>query len=97
MISITSYYGNSPSSENNAKVVRVGNYNYYFSYETLVAVEDLVEHTKTVRHNEWGPTTGSHLNTIDGGDKANRLSGEEFKDFIEAHTMRELGDSRCLV
>ncbi len=42
----------------------------YFSYETLVAF--CHDHPNlgpvwAVRQNDWGPTTGGHLNSIDGG------------------------------
>lgn len=51
---------------------------FYFSYKTLVAFEtsngDLY-----VRKNVWGPTTGKHLNWIDGGDKKARMSKEDFE------------------
>ena len=32
-----------------------------------------------VRENNWGPTTGKHLNAIDGGDKKARLSADAFE------------------
>jgi hypothetical protein len=82
MISITSYYGNGASSENNAKVVTLMGTKFYFSYETLVAIEN--EDGLIVHANEWGPTTGKHLNAIDGGGKeakAERLSSSEFNDY----------------
>ena len=43
-------------------------FQYFFSYETLVAFH----HTNSglvVRENIWGNTTGRHLNDIDGGAK----------------------------
>jgi len=49
----------------------------WFSYTTPVAFA--IRGQRTVRVNEWGPTTGKHLNWIDGGDKAARVSGEEFQ------------------
>ena len=84
MVSISSYYGNSASAENNAKVVRVNGATFYFSYETLVAV-NAGEGTKVIK-NYWGPTTGKHLNAIDGGDKeakANRMDTDEFDAYVE--------------
>ena len=54
--------------------------NFYFSYRTLVAFTG--PRGLTVRENDWGPTTGKHLNWIDGGDKdakKRRLSGEDFE------------------
>lgn len=51
---------------------------FYFSYSTLVAVY-VPGKGRIVRENDWGPTTGKHLNWIDGGDKRSRLSKERFK------------------
>jgi len=39
---------------------------YAFSYDTLVAFKH-VSGSWTVSKNEWGNTTGKHLNSIDGG------------------------------
>jgi len=49
---------------------------YYFSYDTLVAFrgdEGLVIH-----QNDWGTTTGKHLNWIDA-DKSKRVNKEVFQ------------------
>lgn len=51
---------------------------FYFSYETLVAFETKYDEL-FVRENVWGPTTGKHLNWIDGGNKKARLSKEDFE------------------
>jgi hypothetical protein len=50
----------------------------WYSYKTPVAFR----HTKglKVRKNAWGPTTGKHLNAIDGGDKSHRLDGMVFEE-----------------
>lgn len=59
-------------------VVDLGHAVLWFSYETCVAFctprEGLV-----VRENTWGPTTGRHLNWIDGGDKKNRVDSKTFE------------------
>lgn len=59
---------------------------FYYSYNTLVAF-----HTcKTglvCRQNEWGTTTGKHLNWIEP-NKKNRVTREEF-DRIFAETFPE--------
>lgn len=81
MVSIKSYYGDSASAQNNAKMVAVGPVKYYFSYETLVAVES--PDGFFVRQNDWSTTTGRHINSIDGGSKeakARRLTAEEFEE-----------------
>jgi hypothetical protein len=82
MITITSYYGNSASAENNAKRVSVAGTSFFFSYETLVAVRNM-NGTRVVQ-NQWGPTTGKHLNAIDGGNKSNRLTPDEFQDYVDS-------------
>ncbi|MFA5323715.1 MAG: hypothetical protein WC373_13670 [Smithella sp.] len=73
------------SSENygaHSLVFRTSQGSVYFSYDTPVAF-----HTpKTglvVRRNDWGPTTGKHLNWIDGGNKAARIPGAEFERQLE--------------
>jgi hypothetical protein len=81
MFSITSYHGNSAAAENNAKVLKVNGMSFYFSYETLVAVNTGTE-LKVIQNN-WGPTTGHHLNSIDGGKKESRLTKEDFQKFVE--------------
>lgn len=83
MISISSYHGNSASAENNAKVIKINGMSFYFSYETMVAVNTGKE--LKVMQNYWGPTTGKHLNAIDGGSKEARdarLEKDAFEDFV---------------
>ena len=58
---------------------------YWFSYQTLVAFTD-GEGRRYVRQNEWGPTTGKHLNAIDGGNVNTRLSADAFQaKYAEIH------------
>ena len=64
----------------NFHMVDLGKVCVWFSYETPVAFKEDKFHT-IVRENVWGPTTGKHLNYIDGGDKeakARRVSSEDF-------------------
>jgi len=72
-------YGNySGHYGTNSMGFTVGSLRVYFSYKTPVAFN----HPSTglvVRDNNWGPTTGKHLNWIDGGDKKNRVAGSEFE------------------
>lgn len=56
---------------------------FWFSYQTLVAFKH-IGGTLYVRKNEWGTTTGKHLNIIDCGDKGARVSAEEFKAMYDA-------------
>jgi hypothetical protein len=48
----------------------------WFSYRTPVAFA--LHGEKVVRRNEWGPTTGKHLNAIEP-DKRRRVSSEAFE------------------
>ncbi len=49
---------------------------YYFSYQTVVAVF-VSGHGLIIRENDWGQTTGKHLNWIDT-DKSKRLPSSVF-------------------
>jgi hypothetical protein len=55
----------------------IGNLTLWFSYTTLVAFKESARGLVVVK-NYWGPTTGKHLNWIDGGNKAARVSRETF-------------------
>jgi hypothetical protein len=82
-------YGNYSSANYGAHalVFSQGGNDFYFSYNTLVAFTDPASGRRIVRENIWGPTTGKHLNKIDGGSaeaKAERLSSEEFKTAHDA-------------
>jgi len=75
-----SSYGNYSSSNYGAHCleVRVGNLTLYFSYRTVVAFHTSKTGT-VVRQNDWGATTGKHLNWIDSGDKKSRVNREVFE------------------
>lgn len=86
-------YGNY-SSDNygaNSICIELGNKKIYYSYETIVAFMGYNSKGTyfglTVSENCWGPTTGKHLNWIDGGRKDKRLSRDEFlrklSEFLE--------------
>lgn len=62
------------------------NNEYWFSYDTLIAFRG-PSGKRFVRENDWGPTTGKHLNAIDAGDKKARLKSDAF----EAAYKREFG------
>jgi hypothetical protein len=72
-------YGNYSNSNygTHALEVNVGSLTLYFSYQTIVAF--CGDNGLKVRRNDWGPTTGKHLNAIDGGDKKTRLSSDDFE------------------
>lgn len=73
-------YGNY-SSDNygvNSLRVDVGPLAIWFSYTTPVAFQ-LDGHLRVVRQNQWGVTTGKHLNWIDGGNRKDRVDSTEFE------------------
>jgi len=61
----------------------------WYSYKTIVAFRG-GDYPLTVRENSWGPTTGKHLNAIDGGEKSSRLPGEEFERRL-GETLKKFG------
>ncbi len=70
----------------NCLKVNIGNLTLYFSYGTVIAFEALRK-PRQVCMNDWGCTTGKHLNWIDGGSKeakAARLPAENFNAALEA-------------
>ena len=75
-------YGNYKSDNYGAHALcfSMNGIDVYFSYRTPVAFRNGTG--LTVRENAWGPTTGKHLNAIDGGGKdakAARLAGDKFE------------------
>ena len=94
-----SSYGKYDSDNYGAHSLRVsiGGLDVYFSYSTPVAFRAPGQ-LLIVRENEWGPTTGKHLNWIDGGDKTAkkaRLPGREFEEHLRA-MVEEIGDIAAL-
>lgn len=69
-------YSGSPTS----KALSFGNATIYFSYETIIAVED--SDGLIIRENSWSKTTGKHLNAINSNHDL-RISGEEFKEKLK--------------
>jgi hypothetical protein len=74
----------------NFNLLNMGGWNIWFSYETPIAFEQITimdgckRINVIVRENDWGPTTGKHLNQIDGGGRhvAFRLPGDEFEKLL---------------
>lgn len=76
-----------PTERPNFVIVYTPNCDLAFSYETLIGVQGfLVEDPSPVAYrfkqwlvaeNEWGPTTGKHLNWLDNGHKEDRVPQEE--------------------
>ena len=85
-IKLRSYCGNSPSAQSHAKCVEIDDVELYFSYETVVGLR--YRGRTVVTQNTWGPTTGKHLNAIDGGNKADRVTITELQSII-AVVLRE--------
>ena len=75
-------YGNRDSSSTNSLAFQLGAVTVYFSYETPVAFK-ASGHGLVVRENDWGNTTGKHLNWIDGGNHKLRLPGSEFEKQLQ--------------
>jgi hypothetical protein len=85
-------YGNYSSSNYGAHTLRffdaAGNC-YWFSYSTLVAFSK-PGHPRVVHENDWGPTTGKHLNWIDGGAKKHRLNDAAFLSVFKDYFGEEI-------
>lgn len=67
----------------------------FFSYETPVAFHH-PDFGLVVRQNSWGPTTGKHLNWIDGGYKEERVDDQTFREKLDraaSITLQNLGRS----
>ena len=80
-----STYGNYSSSNYGAHalVFSTERGDVYFSYKTPVAFRVNGSGLR-VRQNDWGPTTGKHLNAIDGGNRKARIPGEQFEQELAA-------------
>ena len=66
----------------NALVFYMDGITVWFSYKTPVAFRIIGNGNvakRIVRVNTWGPTTGKHLNAIDGGAKDDRIPGDAFE------------------
>lgn len=90
-----SSYGNYSSENYGAHCLRVetGNIIVWFSYKTPIAFK--VGDRFVIRQNEWGTTTGKHLNAIDT-DKKKRVDGKTFEKLYIELTGAEIenkGDS----
>ena len=78
-----SSYGNYSSSNYGAHTLRfdIGGFTFWYSYKTLVAFKS-PNNPFVVHSNIWGPTTGKHLNMIDGGRKKDRVDSETFERLL---------------
>lgn len=89
MLPNVSNYGQYSSDNYGAhtREVKLANITLYYSYDTIVAYRDNKDGL-IVSVNQWGTTTGKHLNWIDGGDKKSRKSAEDFKVMLESACKR---------
>ena len=84
-------YGNYSSDNYGAHSLQVdiGSLTLWFSYQTIVAFQN--SGGRRVIQNQWRSTTGKHLNWIDGGNKRERLSSEQFEaelaEVLRAHDL----------
>jgi hypothetical protein len=78
------------SSDNygvNSMAFQLGARTVYYSYNTVISFcgyNSNGEYFDCTCENVWGPTTGKHLNWIDGGNKKGRLDYTEFKKRLAA-------------
>lgn len=79
-----------PTDRPNFALVYLPTITVAFSYETPIAYNDLYGVAWVVRENEWGATTGKHLNFIDDGKKAARIPGDEFEKRLSERLTRKL-------
>lgn len=73
-----------PTNRQNFTEVTIGEVVVWFSYKTPIAVM-APGIGRVVRQNEWGPTTGGHLNHVDRGTveaKARRVDNDRFAEAI---------------
>lgn len=63
---------------------------FWFSYQTLVAFCGGGE--RVVLQNYWGPTTGKHLNAIDGGSKKQRVDHATFERRFQEQFGKPMAD-----
>ena len=66
-----------PTNRPNFTIVHEHDRSVAFSYQTVVGLNRWDGNGWIVRENEWGPTTGKHLNYLNP-DKSARLSGDAF-------------------
>lgn len=78
-------YGEYSSDNYGAHALRVtiGSLTVYFSYKTPVAYRSAGQFV--CRENDWGPTTGKHLNWIQP-DKKRRIPGSQFEEQLQRVT-----------
>ena len=76
-------------------VVEMNGVTVWFSYQTPVAFR-VQGKGLVVRQNDWGPTTGKHLNFIDGGHRGGRVNAEEFEKQWKTQVLDKSTDNRVI-
>lgn len=61
--------------------VQMGDLTVWFSYETPIAFKKTNDITY-VRQNQWGRTTGKHINMVKANNTCVEVTGEEFEQML---------------
>ena len=90
MLPKISNYGQSSSDNYGAHTLKVdlGDIEFYYSYETIVAYADNQDRL-VCSENYWGVTTGKHLNWIQS-DKKSRVKHDKFEEMLKAAIERHI-------
>lgn len=75
-----------PTDRLNFSIVSFDGVAIAFSYETMIGFS-VPGHEWAIRENNWGPTTGKHLNYLDP-DKKKRIPYDEFTTLYHERTTR---------
>lgn len=83
-----------PTGRPNFTIVRTNRARYAYSYETLIGFAGYGEILGKwkLRQNEWGPTTGKHLNLLKDPGHYQTLNGHDFLHALEAFQRYLSGD-----
>jgi hypothetical protein len=79
-VSIGNYGNYSSDNYGSSRYVTIGSLTLYFSYKTVIAFENISG--LTICQNDWGTTTGKHLNSI-STDKSKRIPYAQFKELLD--------------
>ncbi len=71
-----------PTDKVNFTIVHLSKRSIAFSYKTIIGVTGTDNYKWTLCENEWGPTTGKHLNFLNE-DKSTRLPSDQFEELLE--------------
>jgi len=71
-----------PTDRPNFYIVHGSGQSVAFSYRTIIGVNNRNGSGWFVRVNEWGPTTGKHMNYLDDGRKSERVDGATLQGMV---------------